>query len=266
MKEKIIYYTDELNDEFSGDNIKPKKIDGNYKYHSNSLFYKICHFFFYRVIATPLAYIYLKLKFHHKIKNKKCVKAYKKSGYFLYGNHTQNIGDAVIPSFITIPKDVYLIVHPNNVSMPVLGKITPFLGALPLPDDFKASKNFVTALEKRLNEKNAVVVYPEAHIWPYYTKIRPFTDASFRYPVNLKLPVFSFVNTYRKRKHGKGVNIVTVVDGPFFADESLPPKEQRKKLRDEVYFSMVKASEKSDIEVIKYIKKDIEKDKVNQDD
>ena len=33
MKEqKIIYYKDELNDEFSGAEITPRKIDENYKY------------------------------------------------------------------------------------------------------------------------------------------------------------------------------------------------------------------------------------------
>ena len=36
MKEKIIYYEDELNDEFSTAKIEPRKIDENYKYiHKN---------------------------------------------------------------------------------------------------------------------------------------------------------------------------------------------------------------------------------------
>ena len=30
MKQKIIYYTDEMNDDFAGTHIKPKIIDGNY--------------------------------------------------------------------------------------------------------------------------------------------------------------------------------------------------------------------------------------------
>ena len=38
MKEKkVIYYTDELNDEFSSAKITPIKIDGNYKYNRNAL-------------------------------------------------------------------------------------------------------------------------------------------------------------------------------------------------------------------------------------
>ena len=65
--EKVVYYTDELNDEFAGDNIKAIKIDGKYKYIRKSFLKKITHFFWYRVIATPLAFMYLKIKFRHKI-------------------------------------------------------------------------------------------------------------------------------------------------------------------------------------------------------
>ena len=40
MKEKLVYYSDELNDEFAGDNIKAKTIDENYKYlHNYAILY-----------------------------------------------------------------------------------------------------------------------------------------------------------------------------------------------------------------------------------
>ena len=58
----------------------------------------------------------------------------KKKGYFIYGNHTQDIGDAFMPNMFSAPQDSYIIVHANNVSMPFLGRITPSLGALPLPE------------------------------------------------------------------------------------------------------------------------------------
>lgn len=253
MKEvKTIYYSDELNDEFAGDQIKAKVIDKNYRYERNPFL----HFFFYRMIATPLAYLYLKIKFHHKIINKKVLKPYKKEGYFMYGNHTNQIPDALIPTMITSPKDAYVIVHPNNVSMPFLGKINPYLGALPLPDDLSSSRNFIKCIENKLSKKKSIVIYPEAHIWPYYTKIRPFKDTSFHYPIKYKKPIFIFVNTYQQRKKKEKVNIVTYVDGPFFPDETLPLAEQKKKLRDEVYSKMVNLSKNSNYEVIHYQKKE----------
>lgn len=251
---KVIYYTDELNDEFAGDNIVPKKIDGTYKYSHKSFFKLLTHFFWYRMVATPIAYLYLKIKFRHKIVNRKVVKNLK-DGYFMFGNHTQNIGDAFIPSMISIPKDTYVIVHPNNVSMPYLGKITPSLGAIPLPDDLEATRNFIECIKDRASQKKAICIYPEAHIWPYYTKIRPFKDLSFRYPVDLNKPIIVFTNVYLKRKHSKNPRIVTYIDGPFYPDLSISKKEARIKLRNEAYEVMCKRSELSNIEIVKYEKR-----------
>ena len=255
-KRKVIYYEDELNDEFSVAQIETREINGDYIYCHDSFFKKFTRFFWYRIVATPLAYAYLKLSFHHKIVGKKVLKGYKKTGYFMYGNHTQDIADAFIPTMVSMPKGVYVIVHPNNVSMPVLGKVTPSLGALPLPDDMKAYKNFIKAVERRCSEKNCIMIYPEAHIWPYYTKIRPFPDNSFAYPIKQGVPTFCFTNTYQKRRWSKKPKIVTYVDGPFYPDKALSTKEQKKDLRDKVYNCMCARSENSNVVMIEYIKKE----------
>ena len=253
-KRTVIYYKNELCDEFSTAVITPKKIGDDYVYIHTSLFKKITHFFWYRIVATPLAFIYLKLKFGHGIVGREKLKAQGRHGYFLFGNHTQDIGDALIPSMLTFPNDAYAVVHPNNVSMKFLGKINPSLGALPLPDTKAATGKFIEAIKFRLSEGRPIVIYPEAHIWPYYTKIRPFSDVSLRYPVRYGVPSYCFVNTYQKRKHGKRPRIVTYIDGPFYPDKTLSGREQVKKLRDEIYGSMCKMAERSNVEVIKYIK------------
>ena len=153
---EVIYYRDELNDEFSIAEITPRVIDGSYQYDRAKGLARIARFFWYRVVATPIAFCYLKLKFRHKIVGKKAFKQAKKKGFFIYGNHTQIIGDALIPTFVRFPHDAYVIVHPNNVSMPYLGRVTPYMGALPLPDDKEAARNFVAIIEKRLTQKKAI--------------------------------------------------------------------------------------------------------------
>ena len=55
---KVIYYDDELNNEFSGANIKPRVIGLNYKYISRNPFYNFFSFIAYRLIATPIAFVY----------------------------------------------------------------------------------------------------------------------------------------------------------------------------------------------------------------
>ena len=139
--------------------------------------------------------------------------------------------------------------------MPVFGHVTPYLGALPLPDDREAMKHFLDEISKKIAQDKCVMIYPEAHIWPYYTKIRPFTDSSFRYPVQLKCPVMCFTNTYQKRKYGQKPRIVTYIDGPFYPDESLKGKARKEALRNQVYDAMVERSKLNTIELAKYIKK-----------
>ena len=249
-QKKVIYYSG-FDEEFSKAVIVPKKIGDDYVYIKTSFWGRLSSFLSYRLIAAPLAFLYLKLKFHRKLINKKALKK-ASDGYFLIGNHTQDIGDAVAPAMTAYPRRVYVVVHANNVSMPVLGRFTPSLGALPLPDTRAATKNFFAAIEKALENKCAVALYPEAHIWPYYTKIRPFGEAAFRYPVRYDKPVFCFTNTYKKRRFGKNPKMISYIDGPFYPDGSLSQSERMKKLRDEVYECMCKRAENSDIEYIEY--------------
>ncbi len=258
MKKKVIYYRNELVEEFSSAQITARKIDKSYSY-IGGFGRKVGRVIWYHILAKPIATVFLKLKFRHKIVNKECLKKAYGTGFFLYGNHTNAIADALIPTMVSHPAGTYVIVHANNVSMPILGKITPSLGALPLPDDTDAMKNFNKAIAYYMEKGNCITIYPEAHIWPYYTKIREYKDNSFRYPVQSRVPVYCFTNTYQKRKYSKTPQIVTYVDGPFYPDESLPTKEQRKALHQQVLSAMKRDCAHSNVEMIKYIKIEEEK-------
>ena len=117
-------------------------------------------------------------------------------------------------------------------------------------------KNFDEALERRFKKQQAVIIYPEAHIWPYCTFIRPFPSDSFSYALHYGSPVFCFVNTYHKTKKEGKVRIRTYIDGPFFPNPNLSMKEARDELRNEVYNQMSERAALSDIEVIHYVKKE----------
>ena len=256
---KVIYYTDELHDEFSTFETVPPYIDGSYDFERKTLFKRFLKFFYYRIVMYPIVVLYARIVFRQKIVGKSKMDPFKKQGIILYGNHTQPLGDALLQTRLTFPRRTYIIVHPNNLNVPVLGKMVPSLGGLPIPDDKAAYKNFLAAIKNKVSEGNPLVIYPEAHIWPYYTGIRPFVDTSFMYPVTLQVPVFCFVNTYKKTRFRKRPKMVTYIDGPFYAEKEGSPKANRKSLRDNVYTKMCELAKKSDIEVIQYIKKE-EKD------
>lgn len=260
---QVIFYEDELKDEFSTFTTTPRAIDASYNYDDSSFGKQLKRFFVYRIVMFPYAYLYSKLVFHRKIVGKELLKPYRRQGIFMFGNHTQPLGDALLQAVNTYPRLNYVIVHPNNLDVPVFGKMVPALGGLPIPDGVSAYKNFRNAIEERIKRGCPVVIYPEAHIWPYYTHIRPFLETSFAYPVQMKAPTFCFVNTYQKMGRRKKPRMVTYIQGPFMADDNLSPKEQRHQLRDMVYNAMVKLSEHSDVEYIKYIKKEKQGDKEN---
>lgn len=205
------------------------------------------------VLSMPLKVLYQKIKFHLKYVGRQKLRECNNRGYFIYGNHTQPFADTFIPSVANYPHRNFFIVNPENVSMPGMHVLVEMLGAIPIPCDIGGMKNFVKSVEDKIKRNYSVTIYPEAHIWPYYTGIRPFKAVSFQYPVKLNCPVYALTNTYHERKGKPGkVNIVTYIDGPFYPDENLKPKERQQELRDRVYRCMTERSRESDIEVIQY--------------
>lgn len=257
---KTLYYTDERVDEFSSAVISPKRIDENYPYLPKNRLWYLGRFVAYRLIAMPIAYLYCKLVLHSTFQGRGVLKQVKGNGCFVFGNHTQPTGDAFLPNLALCPGNVYVIVHPNNVSMPVLGRITPYLGALPLPGTLKAMRNFKEAIHTRIAQGRRIVIYPEAHIWPYYTGIRDFPATSMKYPVELDAPSLVMTTTYRTRRFGRKPRTVTYLDGPFYPDGSLPPKQRAQALRDVIYKTMKKRAAQSDYEYIRYVKKEASED------
>jgi 1-acyl-sn-glycerol-3-phosphate acyltransferase len=139
--------------------------------------------------------------------------------------------------------------------------MTPYLGAIPLPDDKAAMINFHAMLSKLIKDNEPIIIYPEAHIWPYYTDIRNFKDSSFHYPVSDNSPVYCFTNTYHKKRFGNGCRIITYVDGPFYPDKkAITPKEKRQSLRNQVYDRMKMRAKENTFIKVHYIKKETKHD------
>lgn len=253
MSEKqAVYYKSEA-DEFEGTGIEAITIDGNYKYLQDNFLWNLISFILYRFIATPIVFLYEKIRYGFKVENKKVLKDYKDVGYFMYANHTQVIGDAFIPTIANFPKRVYVVVHPNNVSIPFWGNIIKFLGPLPIPGDISSGKNFVNAISTHIKKNKVIMFYPEAHVWSYYTKIRNFDSSTFKYPVSENAPTFAMTITYKKRKV-LSPRIIAYIDGPFYPKEGLNNKEKREDLRNQVFKAMNERAKNSDIEFIKYVK------------
>lgn len=253
MKKRIFYYTNNTK-EVINFNVKKIKIDEHYKYKNKNVFYNIFSFVTYYLLAKPIAWFYFKLIKRVKFKNKKVLNPYMESGFFVYANHTHQFCDCFCPALICFTKKPHIIVNADNVSIPFWGKLFKMWGALPLPENILATKNFYKAIETTVN-KNPIIIYPEEHLWPYYTKIREFSNTSFRYPVKFNKPTFTFTTVYKKHKLKKP-KIEIYIDGPFFIDTNLTEKENQQTLKDKVFAQLNNRASLSNIEYVKYIKKD----------
>ena len=265
--EKVFYYSDPVNDDFAGTNINTCHVPACFCYIHKSVAYKILCFIVYYIIAFPLVWLMAKLFLGLKLKNRKNVKK-AEGGFFLYGNHT-NMLDAYIPSIASFPKKGYIVAGPDTVSIPGIKLLVVMLGAMPLPSELKGYRAFIDAINTRIKEGASVTVYPEAHIWPYYTGIRPFPDTSFRYPVANGAPGIAMVTTYRKRKGlfalCKRPGMTVTFSEPMKADSSLPQKQAQKELRNRVFdFMNTVSKETEQVSYIRYEQKKEEKEPAAQ--
>lgn len=257
MPNRIIYYTDPVNDDFAENNIKTKKVDGNFIFVNKNKLWNMAAALLYYIVAIPIVWIISKVYLGLKFENRDTLKKVRGTGFFLYANHTREL-DAFLPALASFPAKAYIMAHADAVSIPFLKNIVLMLGAIPVPTERAGFSGFLDTIDTRIHEKQCVAIFPEAHIWPFYTGIRPFPDTSFRYPVKMNAPVIAMVITYRKRqglfRFVKKPGMTVTFSEPFHSNDSLPPKAAQKELREQVYRFMTQiSSEKENNEYIKYV-------------
>jgi 1-acyl-sn-glycerol-3-phosphate acyltransferase len=268
-KEKIFYYESESTDFLKMGEGTPS-IDGNYEYIKRGLFDKVRYFVYYRLIATPVAFLYTKLRFGERYVGRGKIRAYLRhanrtgsSGAFLVGNHTQPVADAFTPNMLSYPTRNYTVIHPSNLNMPVLGGALVYLGGLPTPTSLKGARGFSLAVEECIKDGKAVTLYPEAHVWPFFTGVRHIEPEALRLAARLGAGVFTFTRVYRRRLFGIGCTVY--VDGPFFAQADVGVKEGAETLARRIEEVMKKRSEGSVDTGYRYVKKDQEDKKAQED-
>lgn len=238
-------------DDFVTTNQQHQSLSAGFKWLHTNPVYRATANVVYRLFRL-IGWLYWRLWRGVRIQNRAVLKPYRHTGIFLYGNHTQPVGDVFMPMLVTKPQRVDTLAAPANLGVPVIGRVVP-MGALIVPSDFHQMPAFTQAIRARLAEHRAVMIYPEAHVWPYYTKIRPFSRATFHYPVAAKAPTFSVTTTYQ-RSHWRHRPAMTVfVDGPFFPDAALTATQQQEQLCQQVTAQLKKrCRDHNTIEYIHY--------------
>ena len=231
---RVIYYRDAMTEDYAGTNIQTQTVTADFPFVPEGLAFRFFGWIAYYLFAIPLVHICCFVVCGFRVKNKKAVRALKKTGYFLYANHS-HFTDAFLAPIIAFPKRAFVLVSPDTVSIKGIRTLVQMLGAIPIPQERKAIPLFCTAVETRAMESRCVAIFPEAHMWNYCTFLRPFHIGSFRYPVSYDKPTVAVAVTYQRRKLPflRAPKRTVFVSDPIWPDKALSPKEAQRKLADE---------------------------------
>ena len=260
MAKQTIYYSDPLQDDFAGNHIRGKVVDQNFPFLHRSRLWDLGSFLVYYGIAVPLVFLICKIYLGMKFENHRQLRQVGRSGYFLYGNHTHGL-DAFLPAMAAFPKRGYVVANPDAVSIPGLRNLVQLIGCIPVPSALSGFPPFLKALERRFRQGACIGIFPEAHIWPFYTGVRPFVGSSFRYPVKMNAPVVAMAVTYRKRRGlfrwVKRPGITVTFSAPMYPDPALRPKAAQEDLRQRTYEFMCQVTSRpGNVEYIHYAPKE----------
>ena len=255
---QTIYFHDELNDDFADNGIKTVKIKDDYRYINKSWLFRFNSFWLRYFFAIPVLTILMLFMYRPKIKNKQVLKQLKKKGYYIYSNHVIPLDPIIIPVKSNPGKACVIISSADTFSIhPIVTWLVKHFLAIPVPNDKSMFQNYVDALSWHINKRHRVLIFPEAHIWPWYNKIRKFKAGSFRYPVNDEAPIVTYTTTFKKREGNRKPKPIIYIDGPFYPDMSLPYRERVDDLANRAYEAMKYRSESvENYEYIHYEKKE----------
>ena len=259
--ERVFYYETEEDDPIKTDEQEKKqevRLPEGYQFIPKNIFVRMYSAILFRIFWVFGQWYerhYWQAKFYGREKLKRA----KGRGYVIYANHTNPFHDVFGPA-VAADRRIFTIISPVNLKVPGIGKLLPYLGGLPLGKTREEKKAFNEAVDKRLSQKKCLVIYPEAHVWPYATKIRKFPagDRSFKYAVRNGLPIFTMTTTYHKKKKKKRGDLPRMdiyIDGPFLPNADKSEDENRADLAKQAYDSMVKYSKKNTYEYFEYKKK-----------
>ena len=238
---RIIYYSDEKNEDFAVTVKRIKPLPKGYKYTESGAVSRFLGSVLYGAVVRPLAFLYTKIKFSHAVKHGTRLKGVE--GCFIYANHTLVLGDAFIPSMLDFGRRNYILTGEQANSLTPLLPIMRSVGMIPLTKKLPEQVRLLRCIRERISEGASITVYPEEHVWPYYNGIREFDERAFIYPASLGAPVFALTNCCVGRNFLGFPKIVSYIDGPFYPDESLSKPERSKQLRDKVYEAMCARAE-----------------------
>ena len=199
---------------------------------------------FLRLLVIPLLFVINRAFWGLKIKDIKNLKSLRRRGAITVANHVHSM-DATFVSIGTYPRNMNFSSIKSNFEIPFVRWIVRILGGFPIPENTAGMMKFTKDIGKALKRGRLIHFYPEAALWPYHKKLRPFKNGAFRFAVQFDAPVLPSVIVFKERKLRKPAARLIILEPVEPPDKSLGSMKKRTEiLRDLTYEKMNKVINK----------------------
>ena len=172
------------------------KVDENYKFINNNIFFKLVSNILLYGIALPILTVITKITFGFKVKGKENLKKVK-GAKITVSNHVHII-DCTMCAIALAPTKVFFPTIADNFRIPVVKTLLKLLNAIPIPKGLRGKTQFIKALRKLIKEGHTLHFYPEGNLIPYDNKLENLKKGAFKLAYENNVPVVPMVFTYRK--------------------------------------------------------------------
>ena len=204
---------------------RDEEIDENYNFINKNVIFRAFSRFFRRIVIMFMG-PWLKRRYKLKIVGKDNIKKVRRKGVIVTVNHVHNFDNLLVGTRLLHHRKCYFITLKDNIN------------------SVKAMPPFDACITELLKKKKAILICPEASLWPYYRGVRPFKKGAFRFAVKNNVPilpvVISFRRKLRKRSAKKGKEkykyyFTVHVGEPIYQDNNLEIRRQTIDLTDRTY-------------------------------
>ena len=171
------------------------KIKDDYKYIINNKIFNMFSDLLF-IIITPILWIINRILFGFDVENIENLRKVP-GGKITISNHVHPM-DCTMNGLINFPERTYFPTLATNFEIPFIRHLIRILYAIPIPKKQKQKEKFYKEINTALLEGKTIHMYPEAALWPYYEKIRPFKKGAFKMAVDSNCPIVPILYTFNE--------------------------------------------------------------------
>lgn len=162
------------------------EIKDNYKYIIDNKIFNIFSDLLF-IVITPILWVLNRVLFGFDVEGVDNLRKVS-GGKVTISNHVHPM-DCTMNGLINFPERTYFPTLATNFKIPFIRHLIRILYAIPIPKKTTQIEKFFEEIKKALLDGKTVHMYPEAALWPYYEKLRPFKKGAFKMAVDARCPI-----------------------------------------------------------------------------